>query len=86
MNILKAIVRLQRDVEKLKMRAFQPTKIYARVFKDYLSWGDCSARTNFETIYSYDLEILNDWFEIYCKKYNCTKAEALDRIIEEGEH
>ncbi len=71
------------DNRKLKLTAFAPDKITAKGILDYLSWEKGNARNNFEKIYKKELDIINEWLEIYCEEHNCSKEEALSRIIEE---
>lgn len=82
MNIKEAIKQIQKDIKNLKLKAFQPNKSHAQAFKEYLSWEDANLKKKFEQIYSKELELLNEWFEVYCKENNCNKENALERIIE----
>ncbi len=51
--------------------------------KDYLSWENDNSKKNFKLLYAKEIKLLNEWLEIYCKEYDCTKEDALYRIIEE---
>ncbi|MDD3149682.1 MAG: hypothetical protein PHV68_02515 [Candidatus Gastranaerophilales bacterium] len=83
MNTKETIKEIQKDVKNLKLKAFQPNKGYAQAFLEYLSWENGNPKKNFETIYAKELELLNEWLEVYCSEYNCNRKEALERIIEE---
>lgn len=83
MNTKETIKEIQKDIKNLKLKAFKPNKNEARAFKEYLSWQAGNPKENFEEIYSKELELLNDWFDIYCKKNDCSKAEALEKVIQE---
>ncbi len=83
MDTIEAIEQIQKDIKNLKLKAFAPDKACARMFLRYLSWEEDNARENFEAIYVRDLEIINEWLEIYCREYSCSKEAALLRIIED---
>lgn len=40
MNSTETIKEMQKDIRNLKLKAFQPNKVHAEIFKDYLSWED----------------------------------------------
>lgn len=82
MDTIETIKEMQKDIRNLKLKAFQPDKSTARVFKEYFTWSNGNSKENFAALYAKELELLNDWFEVYCKEYNCTKEDALERIIE----
>lgn len=73
---------LTQDSQNLKLKAFQPTPIEAKVFLDYFSWEDGSAKQNFKAFYSKELQILEEWLEIFCLLNNCTREEALSRVTD----
>ncbi len=75
------IQEIQKDIKNLKLKAYQPDKTYAQAFLEYLKM-DGKNKKMVETLYSKDVELLNEWFEIYCKEYNCSKEEALERVVE----
>lgn len=82
MNIEENIKEIKIDIKNLKLKSFQPDKNFAKVFLDFLSWEEGNAKQNFKAIYNKELQILNEWLEIYCEEYDCTKEEALSRIID----
>lgn len=82
MNTTETIKEIQKDIKNLKLKSFQPDKNAAKVFLDFFSWEEGSAKQNFKALYSKDLQLLNEWIEIYCEEYGCKKEEALARIID----
>ncbi len=83
MDTKETIKEIQKDIRNLKLKAFQPDKPTATTLLDYLSWDDGNAKNNFNIYFEKELKLINEWFEIYCKEHDCTKEEALERIIEE---
>lgn len=75
---------LDEDNQTLKLKAYKPSSVEAKIFLDYFSWEDRNAKQNFEAIYKKELQILEEWLRIYCSEQNCTKEEALERIIDEA--
>ncbi|MDD3419009.1 MAG: hypothetical protein PHE78_00245 [Candidatus Gastranaerophilales bacterium] len=73
---------LSNDNKTLKLKAYRPSKIEAKLFLDYFSWEDGSAKQNFEAFYSKELQILDEWLGIYCAENKCTIEAALSRIID----
>lgn len=47
MNINEAIKEMQKDIGNLKLKSFQPDKVRAKIFKDYLSWENGNPKKNF---------------------------------------
>lgn len=83
MDTTETIKEMQKDIKNLKLKAFQPDKTHAKIFKDYLFWEDGNAKKNFEILYAKEVELLNEWLEVYCNEHKCNKEDALERIIEE---
>lgn len=81
MDTVEVIKEIQKDIKNLKLKAFEPGKSEAEAVLDYLSWEEGEAKTNFETCFEKELIIINEWLEVYCKEYNCTKKDALEEII-----
>ncbi len=82
MDTIKVIKEIQNDIRNLKLKAFQPNKVHAEIFKDYFSWEDDNPKKNFEILYAKEIGLLNEWFKVYCKESSCSKEDALERIIE----
>ncbi len=82
MTIEETLEIIQKDIENLKLKAFEPSKKEADVFLDFFTWEDGKAKRNFETVYKKELEILDDWLKVFCKLKNCSKEDALQRIID----
>lgn len=76
------IEKISEDQQTLKFKAYRPSAIEAKIYLDYFSWEEGNARQNFETIYHKELQVLNEWLQIYCTDNDCTKEEALSRIID----
>lgn len=74
--------KLSEDNQNLKLKAYQPSTVEAKIFLDFFSWEDGNPKQNFEALYKKELQILNEWLEIYCKEYDCTKEDALARVID----
>ncbi len=81
-EVCSIIEKISTDQKTIKYKAYQPSTVEAKVFLDYFSWEDGSAKQNFDTIYKKELQILNEWLELYCKEQDCTGEEALSRIID----
>ena len=81
MNTVEVVKEIKQDIKKLKLRAFEPKKSEAEAVLDYLSWEEGETKTNFEICFEKELVIINEWLEIYCKEYNCTKEEALKEVV-----
>lgn len=81
-EVFSVIYKLSEDQITLKLKAYQPSALEAKVFLDYFSWEEGSAKQNFEVFYSKDLQILDEWLEIFCLLSNCTREEALSRVID----
>ena len=81
-TIEKTIEEMQKDIRKLKLKAFEPDESSAKLFREYFSWEDGDAKKNFAAVYEKHLEIFNEWLEIYCEEYCCTKEDALEGIID----
>ena len=81
-EVFSVIDKLSEDQVTLKLKAYQPSALEAKVFLDYFFWEDGSAKQNFEAFYSKELRILNEWLEIFCLWNNCTREEALSRVID----
>lgn len=73
---------LTEDNQTLKFKAYQPSPVEAKIFLDYFSWEDGNPKQNFEALYKKELQILQEWLHLYCGEQNCTKEEALSRIID----
>lgn len=82
MTIEKIIDEIRKDITNLKLKSFQPDKKSAKVFLEFFSWDESNSKQNFRTLYVKELQILNEWLEIYCNEHKCTKEEALERIID----
>lgn len=76
------IDKLSEDQITLKLKAYQPSALEAKVFLDYFSWADGSAKQNFEAFYFKELQILEEWLGIFCLLNECTRDEALSRVID----
>ncbi len=76
------IQNLSEDQQTLKLKAYQPSEIEAKVFLDYFSWEDGISKQNFEALYKKELQILQEWLQIFCGEQNCSREEALERIID----
>ncbi len=83
MNTQNTIKEIQKDIRNLKLKAFQPDKEYARLLFKNSTYKDLLENKLVKEIWKKDIELLNEWFEIYCKEHDCTKEEALERVIEE---
>ena len=70
------------DNRNLKLKAFEPDKKMAKALLEYLSWQEDKQKKKFETVYAKELEFFEQWVKIYCKENNCSKQDALLRIIE----
>lgn len=81
-GIFKTLEKLLQDNKNLKLKAYQPTVAEAKIILDFFSWEDETSKQTFQDIYKHQLDILDEWFEIYCKKYDCSKEEALSRVID----
>lgn len=74
MNLEESVKEMQKDVRYLKLKAFQPEKVHAKVFLEYLSWEDDNPKKNFELLYATEIKIFNDWLKVYCEEYSCTQV------------
>jgi|GEM_PF-2706838 len=81
-GIFGIIQNLIEDQKTLKLKAYQPSEIEAKVFLDYFSWEEGNAKQNFEALYQKELQIVKEWLKIFCRLHNCTEEEALSRVIE----
>lgn len=81
-EVFTIIEKLSEDNQTLKFKAYQPSPVEAKIFLDYFSWEDGNAKQNFEALYKKELQILEEWLHLYCGEQNCTKEEALERIID----
>lgn len=81
-EVFEVVQNLAEDQKTIKSKAYQPSVVEAKIFLDYFSWEDSKAKENFEALYKKELQILQEWLQIYCRENNCTEEEALSRIID----
>lgn len=70
------------DVEQLKGVPLKPDRKTALAMLEYISWENHKFKETVETLCGVELQRYFDWLDDYCKEYNCSKEQALKRIIE----
>lgn len=83
-DVIGVIEKIHDDVEKLKLESLKPNKLSAKILLDYLGWEEGQSKQNLEKLCSKEIEQYQKWLDYYCKENNCSKEEALQRIIDEG--
>ncbi|OGI00584.1 MAG: hypothetical protein A2Y25_07505 [Candidatus Melainabacteria bacterium GWF2_37_15] len=73
---------LHENVQKLQGVPLKPNRKAALALLGYLSLNDKNAREIVETLCGHELQKYTQWLESYCAENNCTKEQALKRIIE----
>lgn len=81
-EVFEIVQNLAEEQKNIKFKAYRPSEIEAKVFLDYFSWEDGNAKQNFEALYKKELQILQEWLQIYCLENDCAEEEALSRIID----
>ena len=69
------------DNKQLKLKAFKPTKESAKLYLEYLNWEDGPAKSNFQEIYKNELNVIEEWLNLYCEENHCEPEDALEDIV-----
>jgi hypothetical protein len=82
-DVIGAILNIQEDVEKLKIKTSKPDKKTAQALLEYFAMEEGRVKQNMEILCGEEINEYLKWVDEYCKEYCCSQEEALKFIIEE---
>ena len=81
-DVIGAIITIQADIEKLKIKALKPDKDAAKALLEYIAMEDSKSKENIEALCGREIQKYLRWLDKYSKEVSSTPEQVLIEIIQ----
>ena len=81
-DVIGAVITIQEDVEKLKIKTSKPDKLVAKGLLEYIAMEDGKIKENIDALCGKEIQQYLKWLDEYCKEYLTTPEQVLNEIIQ----